>query len=337
VLRNILLDDTEEANAGYIKNIQDYRTEIDKLADMYEKLIVSDRGVNFFKAFKDAQAEYTPAADRVVELAINDKNRAGALAFLRSSDYTTPQAKYQKSIDDQIAYKQDIANQTNTTDQAMGNTAQLITIATLIVSAILSLALGFSISRSISRQLGTEPSTMMEIAQRISQGDLTINFERRNGTNATGAFASLKDMSVKAEGDGAGGAGERGAGCLLQRGDLNNVSEMSHSISAATEEQTTNAKQVSKAVENVNELTQSAAFSAEEMSSATEQLSGMAQELQRLMSQFKITDGDGGLGKQLQRAVAGNGHGNGNGNGNGKAAARKEQPRALPVQPSASA
>ena len=69
---------------------------------------------------------------------------------------------------------------------------------------------------------------------------------------------------------------------------LTNVSEMSQSISAATEEQTTNARQVSAAVESVNDLTQSAASSAEEMSAATEQLSRMAQELQRLMGQFKI-------------------------------------------------
>jgi hypothetical protein len=47
---------------------------------------------------------------------------------------------------------------------------------------------------------------------------------------------------------------------------------MSRSISVATEEQTTNAKQVSTAVENVNEVTQSAASAAEQMSSATEQL-----------------------------------------------------------------
>ena len=73
---------------------------------------------------------------------------------------------------------------------------------------------------------------------------------------------------------------------------LGSVSEMSQSISAATEEQTTNAKQVSKAVENVNEVTQSAASAAEEMSSATEQLASMAQELQRMMAQFKIIDGE---------------------------------------------
>ena len=66
---------------------------------------------------------------------------------------------------------------------------------------------------------------------------------------------------------------------------------MSSSISAATEEQTANAKQVSKAVENVNELTQSAASAAEEMSAATEQLSGMAEKLQGMAAQFKTREG----------------------------------------------
>jgi methyl-accepting chemotaxis protein len=99
---------------------------------------------------------------------------------------------------------------------------------------------------------------------------------------------------------------------------LSNVSEMSQSISAATEEQTTNAKQVSKAVENVNDLTQSAASAAEQMSSATEQLSTMAQELQRLMGQFKI-----GEGNQAQTQIRGN--------GNGKTLGTKVQPRAFGV------
>ena len=75
------------------------------------------------------------------------------------------------------------------------------------------------------------------------------------------------------------------------------ISEMSQSISAATEEQTTNAKQVSKAIENVNELTQQAASAAEEMSSATEELSGLAQSLQKLVEQFKLAEGAEGNGE----------------------------------------
>ena len=78
---------------------------------------------------------------------------------------------------------------------------------------------------------------------------------------------------------------------------LSNVSEMSQSISAATEEQTTNAKQVSVAVENVNEITQAAASASEQTSAATEQLASMAQDLQRLMAQFKLAgDAAGGKG-----------------------------------------
>jgi methyl-accepting chemotaxis protein len=69
---------------------------------------------------------------------------------------------------------------------------------------------------------------------------------------------------------------------------LGEVSEMSRSIAAAAGEQSMNARQVSKAVESVNELTQVAASSAEQMSSSTTQLSHMAQELQKMVGQFKI-------------------------------------------------
>jgi len=69
---------------------------------------------------------------------------------------------------------------------------------------------------------------------------------------------------------------------------LENVSAMSQSIMTATREQSANAKQVAKAVESVNELTQAAASAAEEMSASTEQLSGMAQNLQKLVAQFKV-------------------------------------------------
>ena len=83
-------------------------------------------------------------------------------------------------------------------------------------------------------------------------------------------------------------------GAIAEMGKAtDSISEMSQSISAATEEQTTNAKQVSKAIENVNELTQQAASAAEEMSSATEELSGLAQGLQKLVSQFKLSERGG--------------------------------------------
>ena len=73
---------------------------------------------------------------------------------------------------------------------------------------------------------------------------------------------------------------------------LANVTETSQGISNATEEQTISARQVSKAVETVTDLTQSAAASAAQMSSATEKLSLMAQDLDRLVAQFRINDSE---------------------------------------------
>lgn len=71
---------------------------------------------------------------------------------------------------------------------------------------------------------------------------------------------------------------------------MTTITDMSQNISAATEEQATNSRQVAKAVENVNEITQSAASAAEQMSSATEQLSSLAQELQRVVAGLKVTE-----------------------------------------------
>lgn len=70
------------------------------------------------------------------------------------------------------------------------------------------------------------------------------------------------------------------------------ISEMSQSISAATEEQTANAKQMASAIDNVNGVSQQAAGSADQMSSSTVELSMLAEELKRLVEQFKLNEED---------------------------------------------
>jgi methyl-accepting chemotaxis protein len=69
------------------------------------------------------------------------------------------------------------------------------------------------------------------------------------------------------------------------------ISEMSQSISAATAEQSMNARQVAKSIEHINELTQSAASAAEQMSAATGEMTGLAGQLQKLVDQFQLAEG----------------------------------------------
>jgi len=73
--------------------------------------------------------------------------------------------------------------------------------------------------------------------------------------------------------------------------ELANVTNVSRSISASTEEQTVSARQMSQTLEGMNGLTLGSAGAAQQMSGSTEQLSRMALELQTLVSRFKISDG----------------------------------------------
>jgi methyl-accepting chemotaxis protein len=80
---------------------------------------------------------------------------------------------------------------------------------------------------------------------------------------------------------------------------LNQVSGMSAAISAAAMEQTTNARQVSTAVENVNDLTQQAATSTEQISASAQLLSGMAQQLHGLTGSFRTAGIEGDKPEEL--------------------------------------
>ena len=71
-------------------------------------------------------------------------------------------------------------------------------------------------------------------------------------------------------------------------GALQRVEEMSQSISVSTEEQTTNARQVSLAIDGINEITQGTASAAGLMSNTTAHLAEMAQALRRLVAQFQL-------------------------------------------------
>jgi methyl-accepting chemotaxis protein len=70
--------------------------------------------------------------------------------------------------------------------------------------------------------------------------------------------------------------------------DIQKTAELVQEISAASTEQTTGAEQINLAIQQLDAVTQQNASSAEEMSATSEELAAQAQQLQDIISFFKI-------------------------------------------------
>ncbi|UCX04530.1 methyl-accepting chemotaxis protein [Shewanella glacialimarina] len=90
------------------------------------------------------------------------------------------------------------------------------------------------------------------------------------------------------------------AGKLLEEmiPSIQKTSDLVQEISASSVEQSSGASQINQAMEQLNSITQQSASSSEELASTSEEMSSQAQQLQQLMTFFKIDEGDN---KQSER------------------------------------
>ncbi len=82
---------------------------------------------------------------------------------------------------------------------------------------------------------------------------------------------------------------------------INKTSELVQEITAASEEQSSGATQINTAMNQLNQITQQNASSTEELAATAEEMSGQAENLQQLMSFFKV---GGGTSAAVKRATA---------------------------------
>jgi methyl-accepting chemotaxis protein len=123
---------------------------------------------------------------------------------------------------------------------------ELILTVVGVIVLIISIAIAFFITKNIMAQLGNEPYVLLDIATKVSKGDLTSSTKGYGGVSK-GIFASIHTMSEN-----------------LKK-IVGDIAEVSANLAASSEE-------ISASANNLSENAQNQAANVEETSASTEEL-----------------------------------------------------------------
>jgi methyl-accepting chemotaxis protein len=189
--RDLISSTNAEDSEKFNGRIKELRKTIDEHAANFEKTILTDDGHKLFEEFKQTRAVYGPLLDKMVALAMENKN-AEALAILHG-------AAGKASRDEQNAIEKLVESKLKqgklTADQNTADANRAVTMMSILmaIGVILAVVIGLVIARIVGRQLGGDPKEVGEIANFVGVGDLSHEIVLAAG-DTTSVMAAMKKM-----------------------------------------------------------------------------------------------------------------------------------------------
>lgn len=144
-------------------------------AAIFEKTILTDEGRKIFKDFSEARQIYHGHLDDVINLVKQEKIKE-ARDIIEGVGKTSALAE-QATIDKLVESKLGLAKETSDNNTKAASFSVMIMTTVIIIGVILAIILGLILTGSITRAVGGEPAEIANIADRVSKGDMEINFE----------------------------------------------------------------------------------------------------------------------------------------------------------------
>ena len=204
-------------------------------------------------------ASYRKHVATAVDLATVDVNTG--LAAMQTAYITFQQVR--AAIDQIVEIEKKLARQRYDDATASFRSAGLLALAMLGVAVAGSGIAAWSVSRSVARQMGGEPEYAVEVARRVSEGDLTLSISTRaeDRTSLLFAMRSMVERLAQVVGDVRGSAG-------ALSGAADQVNATAQALSQGTGEQASSVEETTSSLEEMSaSITQNA-----ENSRQTEQM-----------------------------------------------------------------
>ncbi|MGE5450528.1 MAG: methyl-accepting chemotaxis protein [Acidobacteriota bacterium] len=233
------------------------RKKIGERVAAIEKLITLPKGVAMLKSIKDTRTQFIGGQDRVLQL-VNEGKRAEAGRYLLGELQPVLQA-YTSNVQSLVDFQGELMEQSSLEASQQYIEARSTMQMLAATAIVLAVAVAIWITRSITMPL----SNAVNVANRLAEGDLTMDVVVRSKDETGQLLQSMRDMVNK--------------------------------LSSVVEEVNSNAESLSSASEEVSATAQSLSQAASEQAAGVEECSAsieqMAASIEQNSHNAKITDG----------------------------------------------
>ena len=153
----------------YGATIKDLNKEMDKIEESFQKTILTDKGREDFKKYKDAAAVYDKDVEKILSLVEAGRPKE-AEALMRGEAFKTNQ-EVQTALDGLQSSKLSLAKTTSEENAAIAGSAVNLMLVIIGVSIALGVFTGVVMTRGITRPL----NKFGEVLGAVADGDLSIH------------------------------------------------------------------------------------------------------------------------------------------------------------------
>ncbi len=188
-IRNLLLTEDEDESKSIVEEIKKNREKMRNLTDKLSNEIKSEKGQALLKKVIEARKNYNVSMEKVLNLGLDNKNAEG-YAIL-TGEGRELQKVFFDAIDELNKYQIQLVNDSNDVADANYNTAKTLMIALSVIAVLSGIIMAFFITRSITRPM----NELLDVATRISAGDMSVKIDVDTSDETGKLKASMKTMS----------------------------------------------------------------------------------------------------------------------------------------------
>ena len=188
VARTLIILTDDNAMQVEKKKMDEARKQYDKAWEALQNTPADEKGKAFRAKIVEARINVRPINDKLIELALANKNEAAATILVKESMPATQ--KWQDALDNNIEFQKE--KNKNEVEEAAAISERARNLMYILTLA--ALAMGSAVAWLITRSITSPINEAVKIAQTIASGDLTSRIDVKSKDETGQLMQALKEM-----------------------------------------------------------------------------------------------------------------------------------------------